>query len=329
MAKRESTEMIARLVALAQYIGRHGPVTRTELMRVFSLTRAQLAKALTDLTLLGELADRSFYSLEVLDESEEVSLGNLGVLEKPLRFTPEEAMALLVSLDALRERMPEHEALIVETLDKLRGAAGLSDRFVPRPLATLASEVAELETALRGAIAAKQRVEIEYRKQGARSGERRVIAPHELVVDTGASYVRAWCFASQAVRVFKLSRIESWAPLGEPARLSADAKDALAAASGAPVRFEPDASAVPVHLRLRPPAGWLLEHFDGATWELLDENTADLRFAASNLERVADLVVKCGGAAEAIEPYALRERVLQVALERRSHFRERSAAASE
>ena len=140
---------------------------------------------------------------------------------RPMRLTGSELGALELGLAMLRaERAPDDRKSVNSALERLRAAmvhipsdaiaAGQREASLPDSGdgATLA--------AIKQAMAERRKLRIEYRGGGKAVASERVIHPYALIVASGAWYVLAHCESSDAVRSFRLDRIESVALTSEP-----------------------------------------------------------------------------------------------------------------
>lgn len=155
---------------------------------------------------------------------------------------------------------------------------------------------------VRDAIMRRRALRIDYQAYGRTAPERRDVEPYGLIHYGGNWHLLAYCRNRQAPRNFRLDRIDAvtvlaghfepraglgagWRPSGE----AGDLQRALVLADAAIVRW----------LRETPPFGLVEEQPRG-------EHTL-LVFQVSQIERLAEDLLRWGGAIEVLEPAALRE----------------------
>lgn len=216
---------LSRLLALVPWLVAHDGVTLTEAARHFGVSEQQLEKDLYLLICSGlpghgpdQLVDIQFW-----DEGGRIHVVDPQTLDRPLRLSAEEATALLLGLRLLAQVPGDHdrEALAAAT-DKLERAAGAAAATTARVAVEVedAGEVgADVAAALRGGRAVRLRYLTESRDEVTE----RVVDPMRVLVVGGRTYLEGWCRRAEAVRTFRLDRVEALEVLDEPARPPADA----------------------------------------------------------------------------------------------------------
>jgi proteasome accessory factor C len=184
--------------------------------RVARLAGTDIATVLTDLHSLA-LRDGDpggfVPGLTIYLEPESVTLRS-SHFKRPMRLTLPELCALELGLAMLRaERPPSEHAAIDHARARLRKAiAKLPAEEPPDGLryAELSStgDAAHLAT-LRGAARDKRKVRLTYRSADSDESRTRLVCPYGLVAASGAWYVVAHCDDRDALRIFRLDRIEA------------------------------------------------------------------------------------------------------------------------
>ena len=209
--------------------------------RPHSLT--DLARALgTDIpTILGDLhavvgrhARHEGYveRVELYVSGDEVQLVSTHFM-RPMRLTPAEVQAMELGLSMLRlERPPEEHAVIDRARERLRavrtqvreggppGGDGTEPFVYGAP--PLSERQARHLALVRQAILCDRKVAIRYRKASDESATERTISPYMVLRGAGKYFVVAYCDVADALRLFRLDRIEQMAPMHEPRRVGAD-----------------------------------------------------------------------------------------------------------
>jgi len=144
----------------------------------------------------------------------------------------------------------------------------------------------------------------------------RVVDPMRVLVVSGKTYLEAWCRRAEAVRLFRIDRIDAYTELDEPAApppqaQPTDVRDGV---------FRPTPDLPLVRLRVGRPARWITEYYpceevrrEGDQW-LVSLRVADLGWARRlvlglgpdvTVVAPAELVAVVGGEARAaLEGYA-------------------------
>lgn len=253
MTTSTSAAQVSRLLSLVPYLQAHPDADLEATAAVFSVGTDQL---LADLDVLwycglpgGLPGDLIEIDMDAIEESGRIRLSNADYLSRPLRFTADEAMSLIVALQAVGELAGADTGAGVETaLAKLEAAAGHG-----APKVAVAGGNTDLREQLAAAVASGAVVELEYTDSGLVTSAP-VVRPSRLIVRDGFGYLQAWSLERQAWRTYRLDRIsavrastEHAADPGEPPEFGAGWLD------------ERD-DAAPVTLRLAPAAAWIAEY---------------------------------------------------------------------
>ena len=136
------------------------------------------------------------------------------LFKRPMGLTADEIGALEVGLAALERELPPHEAVVAAwARERLVAAAaehavrggGAGDRVASQ---LVGSELeASFLSELRGAIAAKKKVEIVYRSGGAAEGAGRIVHPYGVVYSRGKWFLIGYCEKASELRIFRADRI--------------------------------------------------------------------------------------------------------------------------
>jgi proteasome accessory factor C len=228
MAPTTSTDRLGRLLNLVPYFLARSGIRLAEAADDLGVTEDQLRE---DLELLwvcglpgygpGDLIDMS------LDADERVTITYDAGIDRPLRLTPDEALALVVALRMLAETPGTGERDAVErALAKIESAAG---DLAQAPLAVrLPGSTALLARAgvggddrlatIRGAVERRHALRITYYTATRDEITDRVVDPMRVLVVAGHAYLEAWCRRAEAVRLFRVDRIDGIVELDEAAQ---------------------------------------------------------------------------------------------------------------
>lgn len=247
----DKLESLVRSLNLIPYLHHHPGATPMEIARDLGYTHDEVMIDLTRLTMSGvgsgpgELIDlvADWTGITVIDDQG---------LNKPLRLTPTEANALLLTLESL-ETMPGlvDQAAVSSAAEKLRKAVGGSvDDTQPEPGDTGAARVVS------DAIAASRQIVLTYYSASSGATTTRRVTPVDIFHRNGATYLRAYEGGEEEPKSFRFDRIKS-----------AQLADAPSAAPPAAARFDPAdpfgfRGSQRARLRIRREATWLADYWD-------------------------------------------------------------------
>jgi proteasome accessory factor C len=294
---------------VAPYLIQHPGTPVADAARLFDLSEREL---LDDLGLLfvsglppygpGDLVD-----VDVQDGRIWISMADY--FARPLRLTRSEALALYLRGRSLAATpgVPEAPAL-TSALDKLADGLGrdtlgdLPDRV---HTADAAGEPPALAV-LRRAVAAHERVAIEYHAASTAETSTREIDPEEVFFAIGHWYVVAWDHRSDAERLFRADRIRAAEATGETFE-----PRALEGAGRA--LYTPTERDVDVRLRLGAGARWVAEYYETSQEAELPDGRLEVVLPAARLEWLERLALRLGSEVEIVEPGDLEARVRDLA----------------
>ena len=247
---------LSRLLALVPWLSAHDGVTIDEAAAHFDVTPEQLQN---DLWLLictgrpghmhGDLVDIQFW-----DEDGRITVVDAQTLDRPLRLSPDEAASLLVALRVLAQVPGPHDRVaLAGATSKLEAAAGEALAAADGVSVTVdTTRDPAVSAAVTRALADGRRLHLTYVGSLDERTEREVDPMRVLTLD-GRTYLEAWCRRAEAVRTFRLDRIERAEVLDVAAEVPADAAPVDLGAGA--LRPEGD----PVTLELAPEVAWIAE----------------------------------------------------------------------
>ena len=300
--KRTSEDQLSRMLQLVPFLVHNQGLHISEVAANFGVTRKELEADLRILICSGLPEGYPDDLLDIQWDDDHVTITQDLDLKRPVRFTVEEACALLTGLETLNglPEVAEGSALESVTL-KLMAAAGEEGL---KAAALSAPEVgpgnsAALETA-REAIRTGAQLRLRYFSPLRDSVSERDIDPLRLYSLDNTWYLEAYCHSAQGLRNFRLDRIEVLEANGRPASESAKPGDSF------PVKlFTPnDDDAVVVVELTRRGVGLADEYYAERTAELPDGGLlAEIRFGSSDW--LPMFVAQHGGAARIVQPEEL------------------------
>jgi len=302
-------DRLARLLALVPYLLARPGVRLADAAADLRVSERQLRD---DLQLLfvcglpgygpGDLIDMS------LDEDTVTITYDAG-MDRPLRLTADEALALVVALRALAE-VPGLAAsdVLERTLAKLESAAGDAAEGAERVAVHLAQDEGTV-TAVRGALERGRAVRMTYYTAARDATTERVVDPMRLLLVEGRTYLEAWCRRAEAVRRFRLDRVDALTELDEPAAppphaASGDVRGGIFRAG------EHDPVVV---LRLARAARWVTEYYPCERVTDLPGGRTEVALRATDLGWARRLVMGLGSDVEVLAPAGLAEAVREEA----------------
>ena len=255
-----AADRLPRLLALVPYLRTHPGAELSEVAAVFGVDVKQLND---DLNLLwvcglpgggpGDLIDFAF-------EGNTVTVIEAQTLDRPLRLTADEALALRVAARALADvpGLAERDAL-ESAQAKLAFASGaVPDSGSAEPVMQVALEPeSEALATVRRAIDERRQLELRHLVASRDEVTERTVDPMRLVSVDGRWYLEGWCHLAEAVRLFRLDRMVD-ASLGGPAEPLPSEAVPRDLAEGL---FRPRDEDLTVILELQPAARWVADYY--------------------------------------------------------------------
>ena len=300
--KRTSEDQLARMLQLVPFLVHNQGLHISEVAANFGITRKELEADLRILICSGLPEGYPDDLLDIQWDDDHVTITQDLDLKRPVRFTVEEACALLTGLETLNglPELAEGSALESVTL-KLMAAAGeegLKAAALSAP-AVGPGNSAALETA-QEAIRKGAQLRLRYFSPLRDTVSERDIDPLRLYSLDNTWYLEAYCHSAQGLRNFRLDRIEALESNGLPASESAKPGDSF------PVKlFTPnDDDAVVVVELTRRGTGLADEYYAERTAELPDGGLlAEIRFGSTDW--LPMFVAQHGGTARIVQPEEL------------------------
>jgi len=303
MPTNTAGDRVARLLNLVPYLLARPGIGIAQAAAELDITERQLRE---DLELLwvcglpgygpGDLIDMAF-------DGDNVTITYDAGIDRPLRLTPDEALALVVALRMLAE-MPgiDGRDAIERALAKIEAASG---DVAEAPVAVRLPGDADRLATIRGAVDRRRALRITYYTATRDETSDRVIDPMRVLLVEGRAYVEAWCRQAEAVRLFRVDRIDGFTELDEPARppreaRSNDFRDGV-------FRSSPDQPLVT--LRVSRNARWITEYYPCESVTDTDGELWRVTLRVSDLAWARRLVLGLGSTVVVLDPPELVEAV--------------------
>jgi proteasome accessory factor C len=315
---------LPRLLSLVPYLLAHPGVRVAEAAADFGVSEKQLRR---DLELLwmcglpgygpGDLVDLSF-SGDVVTVTEDAGM------RRPLRLTTAEATALLVALralaevpgvvdtDVVRRALAKIESAVGASTAPTGVAVGLTARAQPEPApdhdgAALREREEATASAVRAALDRRRALRIRYYTASRDVMGERTVDPMRLLLVEGRGYLEAWCRSAEAVRLFRLDRVDDVRELDEPAAPPRSARP-MDLSGGL---FRPDPDQREAVLLLEPEARWVAEYYPVDDVVDRADGRAEVRLRFTDDAWLVRLVLGLGGHGQVLYPSALRAAVAE------------------
>ncbi|AOT04587.1 helix-turn-helix transcriptional regulator [Arthrobacter sp. U41] len=302
--KRTSEDQLTRMLQLVPFLVHHQGLHISEVAANFGITREELEADLRILICSGLPEGYPDDLLDIQWDDDHVTITQDLDLNRPVRFTVEEACALLTGLETLNglPELAEGGALESVTL-KLMAAAGeegLKAAALSGPEVGPGNSAA-LETA-REAIRTGEQLRLRYFSPLRDTVSERDIDPLRLYSLDNTWYLEAYCHSAHGLRNFRLDRIEALETTGRPASETARPGGSF------PVKLftaNDDDTMVVVELTRRG-IGLADEYYAERTAELPDGGLlAEIRFGSTDW--LPMLVAQHGGTARILQPEELAD----------------------
>ena len=246
-------EGLVRSLNLIPYLHSHREATPMEIARDLGYSHEEVMRDLTRLSMSGvgsgpgELIDlvANWTGITVIDDQG---------LNKPLRLTPTEANALLLTLESL-ETMPGlvDQAAVTSAAAKLRAAIKGHSVDDTEPEVEASTSDVHIPT---DAIARSRQLEIVYYSASSGTTSTRIVSPASIFHQNGQTYLRAYEEGLAEAKSFRLDRISN-----------AQLLDAPSNAPSNPTGFDPNdpfgfSTRRRAELAIRRDATWLADYFE-------------------------------------------------------------------
>lgn len=282
-----AAEQVPRLLALSTWLRGQDETTVEEVAREFGVSVEQAHDDVRLLTMCEVPGQLGFYLLDVdFDAFEDgvirPSVDNAPT--RPARFSPDEAVTLLVGLRVLAETSADRTAAVIESARaKIAAAAGEHAAMADRFHLAVASGAPEVREAVARALAERRSLALDYVDAQGRVTQRTVDGLTTRVVD-GYHYLEAWDLDRADRRSFRMDRIRAASVL---TRAALDHGDTERVPSWTR-RLE---QADQITLWVGGPAAWLVEYYPTT---LVRAATAEDATRAGRPVAEGDLVVTLG-----------------------------------
>lgn len=293
MPEMTAPERLERTLAIVPWVSSQpgGWASWEEICDRFDLSLEDAQSCLGVASMVGVHPYTPDLLIEVLLDSDGVSIRLPEWFRRPLRPTPEQTFALLTTAKALTSiEGSTSTSALQRALEKV--LAVLDDGAAPVQV-DLDEAPDETVGALRNAIADRHVVEVVYFSYGRDEVGRRRIDPWRVQQASGHWYLQGRCHEHDDDRLFRIDRMSSVVDTGvsytPPAELP-------------PFRlFDGAGSAGTVRLLLRPSATWVLEYYPAEAIERHDDGSAEVVLAVGEVPWLERLLLRLGPDAQVVD----------------------------
>lgn len=288
-----ASDRVSRLLAIVPFVAaRPEGVGVDELCTRFAIDRKRLVADLDTLSMVGVEPYTPDAMVDVfVDDDHRVHIHLPQWFDRPLRLTPQQALALLVAgRSALAVPGADPEGPLARGLTKLARALGLDDA------SAVAVDLGEAEADTLGtltrAIDAHRRVKIDYYAYGRDEHTTRTVDPYRVFAQSGAWYLAGWCHLAEDERLFRLDRIVEVTVLDEPFDPPSEVPELAV--------FVPTDDVPRVTLLLRPTARWVAEQYPADERREHDDGTLEVTLPVTATAWLERLLLRLGPDAEVV-----------------------------
>ncbi|SDY21324.1 proteasome accessory factor C [Modestobacter sp. DSM 44400] len=308
MTSPGAADRMTRLLALVPYLtARPDGVRLADAAADFGVSEAQLRRDLDLLWVCGLPGHGPGDLIDLAFEGDRVRVTFTAGMVRPLRLTTDEAVALTVALRTLLDLpgLAEGEA-VSRALAKVSAAAGHAAELAA-PVAVSVDAREQALAVVREGLERGRALHLQYYVPSRDERTERTVDPMRLLLVDGHWYLEAWCRRVEAVRLFRLDRVDDVVVLAEPAAPPPQAAE-RDVDSGL---YQPAEDEPLVRLRLARTARWVADYYPVEEVTPVEDPPGGLAVAVrtADLAWARRLVASLGGSALVDEPAELGQQV--------------------
>ena len=296
MSREGADARLGRLLAIVPWIAAQDGPSLDEVSRRFGVAEKDLVADLNLLFMCGVYPFTPDVLIDVHIADGRVWISMADYFRRPLRLNAQEALALASAgrtFLAIPDAGPGGP--LATALEKLDTALGLASGDA------LDVELGDVDPALladlRSAADRHEKVRLDYYSFGRDERSQRVVHPWRVFNQAGQWYLEAWCESVTAERHFRVDRIASLEPTGEPF----DPPSTRARAGTGPVVYHPNPEDPVWVLDLDEPAQWIAEQYPNESVEQRDNGVLRVRLRAARSAWLERLLLRAGPYARMVE----------------------------
>lgn len=300
--QESATTRLSRLLTMVPWLLAHPGVEVDTAAQTFGIDRAQLESDLELLFVCGTPGHLPDDLIEADWEDGRIFLANADAIARPLRFTVDEALTLMVGLRALSGGAIGPQANAVSSaLLKLEAATGAAAGVTSRVTVALPEgPESGLLPVAEGAIRDHLRLHLRYLSARDEVTERD-LDPIRLVTLDAHWYLEGWCHRAEDVRLFRLDRIEALTVLDVDGTPPPD----VAGRDHRTTAFVPSQADHEVVFETSPRARWVAEYYPAESVVDHPDGSRTITVRAADLQWVRRLAWRLGGDLTVVSPTSL------------------------
>lgn len=315
--KTTAQDHLRRLVDLVPFLVHHQGLHLDEIATEFRISRKQLEADLNLMMVSGLPGGLHGDLMDVSWESGHVFIADAEELSEPVRFSLDEASALLVGLETL-SALPgvAGDSAVRTAAAKISAAAGEAAGGITGTVGvqlTPPQYSATLEL-LQSAVREQRELKLRYLVPHRDEVTERTVNPQRIFSNDEAWYLQAWCHSAEAQRIFRLDRIRD-VVLGE----AIPSTDSWQASAFPEELFTPSDADTEVTLLLDGSARWVADYYDAQSVLAIPTGSAGSKdswvqvvtIRVGSVAWLPQLVAQNGGSIRLLEPLAAAEDVLR------------------
>lgn len=303
----QAVEQLRRLLAFLPQIGDGSEHRIADVARRLNVEPEAILKDLREVSERWSDPPGWVEKIQFYIDADHISMGPSPHFRRPMQLNMEEWRAIELGLALMRaERAPDDRPVVEATLEKVRELISQKPEDESPRAATLGAEqhaaaIAKLRKAMREC----RRVEITYQKGGSDVANRRTICPFSFVLEQGVWYLVAHCNQSEAIRIFRLDRVQELRVLDEGFKRAEDVNvDNLLREKRAFVGSPPEK----LRVRYSPKvARWIWEREQRST---NPDGSLEIEYPMADVSWAVRHVLQYGPEAEVIAPEEVRAAVI-------------------
>jgi proteasome accessory factor C len=304
-----SLAQVRRLLSLIPYLREHDGVAISDVAEAFGVTPQRIREDLNELWMCGlpglSPGDMIDIDMDAVEGEGVIHLSNADYLTRPLRLSADEALALTLALQTLREVTAYGDRAAVDrALAKLHTVVsgrtagnGATDPVPDRAEVSVTGGAEEIRATLNEALRRHKRLDLTYDVASRAETTRRYVDPLRVFVLDGYGYLDAWCYSAGGLRSFRLDRIAA-----------VEITDVDIAEHDVQLRdlsggwFDALKDAPLVTLALAPGAAWVAEYYPMESVTPADDGGLTVSVRVSDPAWLRSLLLRLGGGARVLAP---------------------------
>ncbi len=307
-----ATARLSRLLTMVPWLANRQGINLEEAAAGLGVSIAELEADLNLLFLCGygQMPD------ELIDarwEGGQVYVSNAETIGRPLRLGRDEAVTLMVGLQALLNvpGLGQRDA-VERALAKITEAAGLAGEGAGRVLVDIEDGAApELLAEARRAVEERRRLHLRYLVPSRDESTERDVDPMRVVNLDGHWYLEGWCHRAADTRMFRMDRVEQLSVLdvdGAP-------PDGVRARDLSEGVFRPSRDDLLVTLQLLPGATWVSDYYLVESVTTEEDGSQLVTLRTGDTAWLRRLMWRLGGRGVVVEPVELAAEIAAGAAE--------------